>query len=116
MVLKKCASEVQEGRKKGRQGNKRLATDLGEHVGITASGKLPEFPNTTFKVVIRPVPNGNNDQTSSMQLQASYTDVRHWEELIHSIKLNCSPKEPYSLTAIEECYLTQEELDEEYMG
>jgi hypothetical protein len=51
-----------------------------------------------------------------MQLQASYTDVRHWEELIDFIEQNCSPKEPYSLTAIYKCNLTQEELDEEYMG
>jgi len=67
-------------------------------------------------VVIRRVPNGDNDQTSSMQLQALDTDVRHWEELIEFIEQNCSPKEPYSLTAIYKCNLTQEELDEEYMG
>jgi len=67
-------------------------------------------------VVIRRVPNRNNDQTSSMQLQASYTDVRHWEELSDFIKKNCSPKEPYCLTVLYNCNLTQEELDEEYMG
>jgi len=67
-------------------------------------------------VVIRRVPNGDNDRTSSMQLQASYTDVRHWEELIDFIEQNCSPKEPYSLTAIYKCNLTQDELDEENMG
>jgi len=116
MFLKKCASEVQEARKKGSRGNKRPATDVGERAGNIARGNLPELPNTTFIVVIRRVPNGDDDQTSSMQLQASYTDVRHWEELIDFIKQNCSPKEPYSLTAIYKCNLTQEELDEEYMG
>jgi len=67
-------------------------------------------------VVIRRVPNGNNHQTSRMQLQALYTDVRHWEELIDFIEQNCCPKEPYCLTALYKCNLTQEELDEEYMG
>jgi hypothetical protein len=67
-------------------------------------------------VVIRRVLNGDNDQTSSMQLQDSYPDVRHWEERIDFIEQNCTPKEPYSLTAIYKCNLTQDELDEEYMG
>jgi hypothetical protein len=51
-----------------------------------------------------------------MQLQASDTDVRHWEELIGCIEQNCGPNEPYCLTALYKCNLTQEELDEEYMG
>ena len=51
-----------------------------------------------------------------MQLQASYTDPLHWEELVDFIKQNCGPKEPYCLTAIYKCNLTQEELDQEYMG
>jgi len=51
-----------------------------------------------------------------MQFEASYPDVRHWEELIDFIEKNCSPKEPYCLTALYKCNLTQEELDEEYMG
>jgi hypothetical protein len=62
------------------------------------------------------VPNGDNDLTSSIELQASYTDVRHWEELIYFIEQNCSPKDPYSLTAIYKCNLRQEDLDKEYMG
>jgi len=33
MILTKCASEVWVVTKKGRRGNKRLATDLGERVG-----------------------------------------------------------------------------------
>jgi len=116
MFLKKCASEVWEARKKGRRGNKRPAMDLAERAGKKASSNLPVLGNTTFMVVIRRVPNGNNDQTSSMQLQASYTDVRHWKELIDFMETNCCPKEPYRLTALYKCNLTQEELDEEYMG
>jgi len=50
-----------------------------------------------------------------MQFQASYTDMRHWEELIDFIEKNCGPKEPYCVTALYKCNLTQEELDEEYM-
>ena len=116
MFLKKCASDVREARKKGRRGNKRSVTDLGERAGKKARGNVPELPNSTFMVVIRRVPNGNNDPTSSMQFQASYTDVRHWEELIDFIEKNCGPKEPYCLTALYKRNLTQEELDEEYMG
>jgi hypothetical protein len=86
MFLKKCVSEVREARKKGRRANKRPATDLGEHTGNKARGNVPELPNTTFMVVIRRILNGNNDPTSSMQFQASYTDVRQWEELFDFIE------------------------------
>ena len=79
MFLKKCASAVQEVMKKGKRVNKRPAMDLGECASNTTRGNIPELPNTTFMVVICQVPNGNNDQSSGMQLQASYTDVRHWE-------------------------------------
>jgi len=51
-----------------------------------------------------------------MQFQASYTDVRHWEKLIDFIEKNCGPKEPYCLTALYTFNMTQEELDQEYMG
>jgi hypothetical protein len=115
MILKTCASEVREARKKGRRGNMWLVMDLGEHVGKKAKGNVTELPNSAFMDVIRWVPNGNNDQTSSNQFQALYTDVRHWEELIDIIGKNCSPKEPYCLTAIYKCNLMQEELDEEYI-
>jgi hypothetical protein len=67
-------------------------------------------------VVIRRVPNGDNDQTSSRQLEASHTDVRDWKKLIDFIEQNCSLNKPYSLPAICKCNLTQEELNEEYMG
>jgi len=89
---------------------------MGEHPGKKSRGNLPEVPNSTFMVVSRRVPNGTNDQTSTNKLHASYTDVRHWKALIDFIKQNCFPKEPYCLTAIYKCNLTQEELDEEYMG
>ena len=116
MFLKKCAIEVWEANKKGRRRNKRPAMDLVKHASKTETGNLPELPNTSFMVVIRRVPNGDNDQTSSMQLQALYTDARHWGELIDFIEKSCSPKEPHPLTALYKCNLTQEELDEEYMG
>ena len=116
MVLKKCASQIREARKKERQGNKRLAMDLRECAWKQAKRYVPEFPNTTCMIVIRRVPNGNNDQTSSNQLQALYTDLKHWEELIDFIEKNCPPNEPYYLIGIYKCNLTQKELDEECMG
>jgi hypothetical protein len=58
----------------------------------TASGNIPELPNTTFMVVIRQMLNGNNYPTSTMQFQASYTDVRHWEAVFDFIEQNCSLK------------------------
>jgi len=116
MFLTRCAIEVLDGRKKGSGGNKRLATDLGPPAGNQGRGNLPDLLNATFIVVIRQVPNGNNDQTSSMHLQGSYTDVRHWEELIDFIEQNCSPKQPYSMTEIYIISLTQKEMDEEYRG
>jgi hypothetical protein len=67
-------------------------------------------------VVIRRVMNDNNDATTSMQFEASYTDVSDWEELIDFIEKNCSPKEPCCLNALYKCNLKQEELDKEYMG
>jgi len=45
-------------------------------------------------------------------LQASYTDVRHWEELVDLIDKNGSPKEPYILTSMFKCTLEQDELEE----
>jgi len=50
------------------------------------------------------------------QLQASYTDVRHWEELVDFIDKNGGPKEPYILTLMFKCTLEQDKLEEEYMG
>jgi hypothetical protein len=95
MLLKNWGTKVKKVKKKGSRGNKRPATDLGERQGNTARGNVPEIPNTAFTVVICRVLHGNNDPTSSMRFQASYTDVRHWEELIHFIKKDCSWKEPH---------------------
>jgi len=103
-------------RQKGRGGNKRPVTDLGLPACKTAAQNDPDLPHTTFMVMIRRAPNSNNERTSSIQLQASYTEVRLWEELIDFIEKNCCPKEPYCLTAIYKCNLPQEELDKEYMG
>jgi hypothetical protein len=89
---------------------------LAERPGKQAGGNLPQWPISTFMVVIHRVPNGNNNQTSSMQHQTSYTDVRHYEVLIDFIEQSCCPKEPYYLTALYRCNLTQEELDDDYMG
>jgi hypothetical protein len=75
MFLKKCASEIWEARKKGRRGNKRPATDLGEHTIKQARTNLPELPNTSFMVVICLVSNGKDMVLAPKQLQASYTDV-----------------------------------------
>jgi len=77
MFLKKCASEIWEARKKGRRGNKRPATDLGECASKKARSNLPELPNTTFMVVICRVTNSNDIVLSPNQLQAAHTDVRH---------------------------------------
>jgi hypothetical protein len=44
---------------------------LEEPGGNRVNGNIPELLNTTSIVVIRRVPNSNNDPTSSMQFQAS---------------------------------------------
>jgi hypothetical protein len=41
--------------------------------------------------------------------------MRHWEELINIIELNCGLKEPYCLCVIYILNVTKEELDKEYM-
>jgi hypothetical protein len=76
-IWKKGESDLPKARKKGRCGNKRAATDLGEHAGRSARGILTVLPNTSFMVVLCRVPNSYIHQTSINQLQASYTDVRH---------------------------------------
>jgi hypothetical protein len=98
MFLKTCASEIREARTKGKRGNKRPATDLGGRASKKARSKLPELPNSTFMVMICRVSNGKDIILSPNQLQAAYTDVRHWEELIDFINKNRRPKEPYTLT------------------
>jgi hypothetical protein len=97
------------------QCNEQPVPDLGESTCQKAPRKVPKLPNTTFVLVIRRALNGHNDQLPSSQLQASYPDVRHWEELIDFIKNNSYPKKPYCLTAIYNCNLMQTDLDEQYM-
>jgi len=100
MLLRKCAMQTWETRKKGRPGNKRLGMDLGERPGKKARTNLPELPNTIFTVMINWVLNGKDMVLAHEQLQASYTDVRHWQQLLHFIDKNGGPKEPYILISI----------------
>jgi len=67
------------------------------------------MPNATLLVVIRPVQNSNNDQTSSNQLHTSYTDARNWMVLINFIEANCSPEKQHYLSAIYKCTMIKEE-------
>jgi hypothetical protein len=67
-------------------------------------------------VVICRVLNGKDIVISPNLLQAAYTEVRHWEELIEFINKNGCAKEPYTLTSRCKCTLEKDELDEEYMG
>jgi len=67
-------------------------------------------------VVIRWVSNGKDMVLAPKQLQAFYTDVRHWEELIDFIDKNGGLKKPYIMTSMFKCTLEQAELEEEYMG
>ena len=116
MFLDEIAGEIPKARKNGWRANKRLATDLGERAGKPVRSNLPELPNTTFTVMIHWVSNGNDIVQAPTQLQASYTDVRHWEVLVDFINKNSGPKEPYILTSMFKCTLDKEELEEEYMG
>jgi len=81
-----------------------------------ARSNLPKLPNTTFIVVICWVSNSKDMVLALKQLQFSYTDVRHWKELIDFIDKNGGPKKPYILTLMIKCTLEQDELEEEYMG
>jgi len=90
--------------------------EFGERVGQKARCNLPELPNTTFTVMIHWVSNGKDMVLAPTQLQALYTDVRHWEQLVDFINKNGGPKEPYILTSMFKCTLEQDELEEEYMG
>ena len=77
---------------------------------------LPEFPNTTFTVKISWESNGKDMVLAPKQLQASYTDIRHWEELVDFIDKNGGPKERYLLKSMFKCTLEQDESEAEYMG
>ena len=51
------------------------------------------------------VSNGKDMVLAPKQLQALYTDVRHWEKLVVFINKNSSPKEPYILRSMFQCTL-----------
>jgi hypothetical protein len=80
-------------------------TDVGKRVGKKARSDFSELPNTMFMVVIRLVSNGKDMVLAPKQLQALYTDVRHWEQLIDFINKNRGPKEPYIMTSMFKCTL-----------
>jgi hypothetical protein len=67
-------------------------------LGKMVRSNLPELPNITCTVMIHLVLNGKDMVLAPKQLQALYTDVRHWEELVDFIDKNGGPKEPYILT------------------
>ena len=116
MCLNECASKIREAKKQRRRGNKRLATDLGERAGTKGRSNLPELPNTTFTNMIHCVSNGKDMVLAPKQLQASYTDERHWKGLIDFIDKHGGPKEPYIFTSMFKCTLEQDELKKDYMG
>jgi len=89
-----------------------LATDLGELAGQKVKSNLPELPNTIFMAVIRWVLDGNDNVRSPTQLQAPYTDVKHWKELIDFTNKNGCPKEPYILTSKFQCTLEQDKSEQ----
>jgi len=90
----------------------RLAMDSGKRAGKKARSNLPELPKTTFTVMISSVLYGKDMVPAPIQLQASYTDVRHWEELVDFIDKNGGPKEPYVTKSMFKCNLEQDELEE----
>jgi len=108
LCFKICSSVGWEVRNKGMWGNTGPVMDFGDCPGKNALGNLANLPNTTCTVVIHHVLNSDNHQTSGKQLQALYTDMRYWEELINLIKNNCDPKEPYYLIAVYKCTFQQE--------
>jgi len=115
MCVKRCAIEVQKSKKKGRQVNKQLVTNLGEQMGKKAWSKPPESPNKTFMVLIYFVSNGIVNLKSPILLQASYTDVSHWEGLSDWIHNNGGPQLPLILISIFMQTVEQGEFDTEYM-
>jgi hypothetical protein len=64
-----------------------------------------------FTDMIHRVLNGKNMVLATKPLEASYTDVRHWEESVEFIDKNGSPKEPYILTSMFQCTLEQDTLE-----
>ena len=114
--LKQCTRDYCRRREKEISGNKGPEIDLGEHLRTELKCHLPELPNRTFIILSHWVSNGSANLQFPKQLQASYTDVRHWEELKNFIENNEDPNEPYILTSMFKCTFKQNKLDKEYMG
>ena len=72
-------------------------------MGEKATSTLTELPNRTFTVMICWVSNGKDVVSAPKQLQASYTDMTHWEELVDFIDKHGGPNEPYIFTSMFKC-------------
>lgn len=116
MNLKKCASKIWKARKQGRQGNKRPVTVVGEYTRRNMSGNLPELPHIRFHIVIGQLSNPYDIVQFPNQLPTLYTNVKHWEELIDFIHNNGGQKEVYTLTLMFKFSVTQDKLNEYYIG
>jgi len=115
MFLKKCSSDIREERKKVRRGSKSPGIDLGMRASKQATSTLPELPNSAFMDAFGSVSNRKDMVLTPKWLQASYTDLRHWEELIDFIDENRGPKEPYIMTSMLKCTSEQAEWYKEFM-
>jgi len=107
-VVEEMCKQNSEGEEKGSLGKNRPATDLGQCPGNPARSNPPEWAYTMFMFVICWVSNWNDIILSPNQLQALYTDVRHWEELINFINKNRGLKAPYILMSMFKCNLEQD--------
>jgi hypothetical protein len=92
--LKVICTHNLEGKEKGKVRQQATTSYLGERTTNMARRNPSELPITTFPVVICWVSNSYNIVQSSNQLQAVYTNVRDWEELIDFINKNGRLKEP----------------------
>jgi len=116
MILKQCANEIEMARKKGRRCNQPPASDLCDHASNMQEVISLICTIQTFTVVIRSESNSKDMGLAPKQLHASYSDVRHWEELIEFIDNNGGLKEPYIIIVMLKCTMEQADLEEEYMG
>ena len=82
----------------------------------SVSSNFPELPYTVCMVLIHWGSNPNDMFLSPEQLQVSYTDLRHREELMDFVNKHGGLKESGFLELMFECPLEEEALDEEYLG
>jgi len=94
-VFKEMCKRNLRGEEKGMARQQATGNRFGRACGQKARSNLRELPNTTFTVMIHWVSNRKDMVLAPKQLQASYTDVRHWEELVDFINKNGGPKDPY---------------------